>query len=247
MLPVKLFKRDFGGMASVMGAVLLILAAPLASLREGVGPTVMAVGLLSAAAALLGILTAVENVMDDREGWIAPLIVGLGRGRYAALRAAVSTAVAVAAVAPALALYSLLIPASYLPVSAASILSAAVGAALGLLIGLSAPTRGHAYAWGVSLWTALALIYELALTFASIYFAVSEPLFAAALLANPLTAARLVGIALADPSLLTLGPAGTYLYKSLGAYALLLFPATAAVWYLSLAAASIIAAHRRDL
>jgi hypothetical protein len=247
MLPVKLFKRDFGGMASVMGAVLLILAAPLASLREGVGPTVMAVGLLSAAAALLGILTAIENVMDDREGWIAPLIVGLGRGRYAALRAAVSTAVAVAAVAPALALYSLLIPASYLPVSAASILSAAVGAALGLLIGLSAPTRGHAYAWGVSLWTALALIYELALTFASIYFAVSEPLFAAALLANPLTAARLVGIALADPSLLTLGPVGTYLYKSLGAYALLLFPATAAVWYLSLAAASIIAAHRRDL
>jgi hypothetical protein len=247
MLPVKLFKRDFGGMASVMGAVLLILAAPLASLREGVGPTVMAVGLLSAAAALLGILTAVENVMDDREGWIAPLIVGLGRGRYAALRAAVSTAVAVAAVAPALALYSLLIPASYLPVSAASILSAAVGAALGLLIGLSAPTRGHAYAWGVSLWTALALIYELGLTFASIYFAVSEPLFAAALLANPLTAARLVGIALADPSLLTLGPVGTYLYKSLGAYALLLFPATAAVWYLSLAAASIIAAHRRDL
>jgi hypothetical protein len=247
MLPVKLFKRDFGGMASVMGAVLLILAAPLASLREGVGPTVMAVGLLSAAAALLGILTAIENVMDDREGWIAPLIVGLGRGRYAALRAAVSTAVAVAAVAPALALYSLLIPASYLPVSAASILSAAVGAALGLLIGLSAPTRGHAYAWGVSLWTALALIYELALTFASIYFAVSEPLFAAALLANPLTAARLVGIALADPSLLTLGPAGTYLYKSLGAYALLLFPATAAVWYLALAAASIIAAHRRDL
>jgi hypothetical protein len=247
MLPVKLFKRDFGGMASVMGAVLLILAAPLASLREGVGPTVMAVGLLSAAAALLGILTAVENVMDDREGWIAPLIVGLGRGRYAALRAAVSTAVAVAAVAPALALYSLLIPASYLPVSAASILSAAVGAALGILIGLSAPTRGHAYAWGVSLWTALALIYELALTFASIYFAVSEPLFAAALLANPLTAARLVGIALADPSLLTLGPVGTYLYKSLGAYALLLFPATAAVWYLSLAAASIIAAHRRDL
>jgi hypothetical protein len=247
MLPVKLFKRDFGGMASVMGAVLLILAAPLASLREGVGPTVMAVGLLSAAAALLGILTAIENVMDDREGWIAPLIVGLGRGRYAALRAAVSTAVAVAAVAPALALYSLLIPASYLPVSAASILSAAVGAALGLLIGLSAPTRGHAYAWGVSLWTALALIYELALTFASIYFAVSEPLFAAALLANPLTAARLVGIALADPSLLTLGPVGTYLYKSLGAYALLLFPATAAVWYLSLAAASIITAYRRDL
>jgi hypothetical protein len=247
MLPVKLFKRDFGGMASVMGAVLLILAAPLASLREGVGPTVMAVGLLSAAAALLGILTAVENVMDDREGWIAPLIVGLGRGRYAALRAAVSTAVAVAAVAPALALYSLLIPASYLPVSAASILSAAVGAALGLLIGLSAPTRGHAYAWGVSLWTALALIYELGLTFASIYFAVSEPLFAAALLANPLTAARLVGIALADPSLLTLGPVGTYLYKSLGAYALLLFPATAAVWYLALAAASIITAYRRDL
>lgn len=247
MLPVKLFKRDFGGMASVMGAVLLILAALLALLREGVGPTVMAVGLLSAAAALLGILTAVENVMDDREGWIAPLIVGLGRGRYAALRAAVSTAVAVAAVAPALALYSLLIPASYLPVSAASILSAAVGAALGLLIGFSASTRGYAYAWGVSLWTALALIYELALTFASIYFAVSEPIFAAALLANPLTAARLVGVALADPSLLTLGPAGTYLYKSLGAYTLLLFPATAAIWYLSLAAASIITTYRRDL
>jgi len=247
MLPLKLFKRDFGGMASVMGAVLLILAAPLALLGEGVGPTEMAVGLLSAAAALLGILTAVENVMDDREGWIAPLIVGLGRDKYAALRAAVSTAVAVAAVAPALALYSLLRPASALPVSAASILSAAVGASLGLLIGLSAPTRGHAYAWGVSLWTALALIYELTLTFTSIYFAVSEPLFAAALLANPLTAARLVGIAWADPSLLTLGPVGTYLYKSLGAYAPLLFPATAAVWYLSLAAASIIAAHRRDL
>ncbi len=247
MLPVKLFKRDFRGMASVMGAVLLILAAPLASLGEGVGPTVMAVGLLSAAAALLGILSAVENVMDDREGWISPLIVGLGRVKYTAVRNAVSTAAAVAAVAPAAALYSLLNPASAAPVAAASVASAAVGAALGILIGFSAPTRGYAYAWGVSLWTALALIYELALTFASIYLAVSEPLFAAALLANPLTAARLVGIALADPSLLTLGPVGTYLYKSLGAYALLLFPATAAVWYLALAAASIITAYRRDL
>jgi hypothetical protein len=157
--------------------------------------------------------------MDDREGWIAPLIVGLGRVRYAAVRNAVSTAVAVAA----------------------------VSAALGLLIGFSASTRGYAYAWGVSLWTILALIYELALTFASIYFAVSEPLFAAALLTNPLTAACLVGIALADPSLLTLGPAGTYLYKSLGACAPLLFPATAAVWYLALAAASILTAYRRDL
>jgi len=138
MLPVKLFKRDFGGMASVMGAVLLILAAPLALLGEGVGPTVMAVGLLSAAAALLGILTAVENVMDDREGWISPLIVGLGRVRYAAVRSAVSTAVAVAAVAPAAALYSLLNPASAAPVAAASVASAAVGAALGILIGFSA-------------------------------------------------------------------------------------------------------------
>jgi hypothetical protein len=173
----------------------------------------MAVGLLSAAAALLGILTAVEIVMDDREGWISPFIVGLGRVRYAAVCSAVSTAVAVAAVAPAAALYSLLRPASAAPVAAASVASAAVGAALGILIGFSASTRGYAYAWGVSLWTALALIYELAPTFTSIYFAVSEPFFAAALLANPLTAARLVGIALADPSLLTLGPAGTYLYK----------------------------------
>jgi len=132
-------------------------------------------------------------------------------------------------------------------VAAALVGSAAVGAALGILIGFSASTRGCSYARGVSLWMALALIYGSALTFASIYFAVSEPLFAAALLANPLTAARLVGIAMADPSLLTLGSAGTYLYKSLGAYAPLLFPATAAVWHLALAAASIVTAYRRDL
>jgi len=224
----------------------LPVAVALASLGEGMGPTVMAVSLLSAAASLLGILSAVENVMDDREGWIAPLIVGLGRGRYAALRAAVSTAVAATAVAPALALYSLLRLASALPVSAASILSAAIGAALGLLIGLSAPTRGHAYAWGVSVWTALALIYELVLTFLSLYFAVSEPIFAAALPMNPLSAARLAGIAWADPSLLTLGSVGTYLYRSLGAYAPLLFPATA-LWYASLVAAGLIAASGRGL
>jgi hypothetical protein len=87
-----------------------------------------------------------------------------------------------AAEAPAAALYSLLRPVFAAPVAAASAASAAIGAALGTLIGFSASTRGYAYAWGISLWTALALIYELALTFTSIYFAVSEPLFAVALL-----------------------------------------------------------------
>jgi hypothetical protein len=78
MLATRIFRRDLGGTASAMGALLLPMAAALASLGEGMGPAVMSASLLSAAASLLGILSAVEGVMDDREGWISPLIVSLG-------------------------------------------------------------------------------------------------------------------------------------------------------------------------
>lgn len=244
---VKLFRRDFGGVASAMGASLLPVAAALASLGEGMGPTVMTISLLSAAASLLGILSAVEHVMDDREGWIAPFILSLGRLRYAVVRAVVSTAVSLAATAPALAFYALIRPASALPVATAVFLSSATGSAVGFLIGLSAPTRGYGYAWGVATWTALALVYEVVLTFLSLYFALSELLFAAALLANPLSAARLAGLAQADPHLLTLGPVGDYLYRSLGLHAPLLFPATALSWVFAAVAACLLVASRRDL
>jgi len=247
MLIARLFRRDFGGVATALGAMMLPVAAALASLGEGMGPAVMAVSLLSAAASLLGILTAMENVMDDREGWMAPYVTALGRWKYAALRAAVSTAVSVAAVLPASAFYGLIRPASALPVSAATALSAAAGAAVGLLLGFSASTRGYAYAWGIAAWTALALVYEVVLTFILLYFPVSELFAATALLANPLTAARLTGVALADPHLLTLGAVGDYLHRSLGVYAAYLFPAAAALWIAAAVAASLLEASRRDL
>ena len=47
---------------------------------------------------------------------------------------------------------------------------------------------------GVSAWSALALVYEVVLTFISLYFPVSEVAIAALLLANPLVAARLSGV-----------------------------------------------------
>lgn len=247
MLAVKIYRRDLGGMASTVGALMLPLAAALAALGGGMGPTVMAVSLLSAAASLLGILSAVEHVWEDREGWIAPLIASLGRMRYATLRTAVSTAVAITAVTPASAFYAAARPEAAYPAAAAALLSAAAGAALGVLIGILTPTRGHGYAWGVSAWTALALIYEVVLTFTSLYFPVTEAAIAAALLANPLTVARLSGVAQADPHLLTLGAIGDYLHKTLGPHSHLLFPSAAAFWILALAATNVVATSRRDL
>ena len=247
MLATRIFRRDLGGTASAMGALLLPMAAALASLGEGMGPAVMSASLLSAAASLLGILSAVEGVMDDREGWISPLIVSLGRRKYAVLRTAVSISVSAAAAAPALAFYALLKPASAAPAAVATLFSASAGSSLGVLIGLAAPTRGYAYAWGVSAWTALALVYEVVMTFISLYFPVSEVAVAASLLANPLVAARLSGVVQADPHLLTLGAVGDHLYKSLGTHAPLLFPAVAVAWIFATSAAAVLAASRRDL
>jgi len=99
---------------------------------------------------------------------------------------------------------------------------------------------------GVSAWTALALVYEVVLTFISLYFPVSEIAVAVSLLANLLVAARLSGVVQADPHLLTLGAVGDYLYKSLGTQAPLLFPAVAVAWIFATSAA-VMAASRRDL
>jgi hypothetical protein len=90
-------------------------------------------------------------------------------------------------------------------------------------------------------------VYEVVLTFISLYFPVSEVAVAASLLANPLVAARLSGVVQADPHLLTLGAVGDHLYKSLGTHAPLLFPAVAVAWIFATSAAAVMAASRRDL
>jgi hypothetical protein len=90
-------------------------------------------------------------------------------------------------------------------------------------------------------------VYEVVLTFTSLYFPASVVAVAASLLANPLVAAHLSGAVQDDPHLLTLGAVGDHLYKSLGTHASHLFPAVAVPWIFAPSAAAVLAASRRDL
>lgn len=240
----KLASRDWRGAASQIAPLMAFFAFAAAGLGGGLGPTVMASSLAASAASLAGVLIGLENIHDDREGWLSAYIYAMGRGGYAAARLAATAAVATGAVAPAVLIYALLRPGAFAPFASAVLLSALLGSLMGLLLGAAAPSRGFGYAWGVSAWTGLALVYEVALTFITLYAPIPEWGFAAALFLNPLLAARLSAVGLADPYLLTLGPAGDFLYRTTGVW---ITGAAPLAWLAALAALFLYVVQRRDL
>ncbi|AET32201.1 hypothetical protein P186_0755 [Pyrobaculum ferrireducens] len=225
-----------------MAAALVLLALATAGLGTGLGPVVMAASLSSAAASLAGLILGLASAFDDREGWAAAYIAAMGRRRYALWRTATTSLKAALVLAPATALYAAARPGGAAAYATAVVLSAYSSLYMGLLIGFSAKSRGYGYAWGVSLWTALALVYDLALTFATTYLPIPTEAVAGALLLNPVTAARLAGVAQADPHLLTLGPVGDLLYSSA-----FVIPVAAATWLAALLATAVIKIATTDL
>ena len=113
----------------------------------------------------------------------------------------------------------------YLLFPAIAALAGAAMAGVGLLISVSSRTAVQAQGAAVFAWFGFVLLYDLVLIGALAVSGLRAEWLAAALVANPVDAARVLGVLALEPDLYLLGPAGAYLAASLsraGAAALLL-------------------------
>jgi Cu-processing system permease protein len=113
----------------------------------------------------------------------------------------------------------------YLLFPAVAALVGAAMAAIGLLVSVSSRSASQAQGAGISVWFGFVLLYDLVLMGSLAVNAMSVEFLSAALLANPVDAARVLGVLSLEPDLYLLGPAGAYLaaqFSRGGAAALLL-------------------------
>ena len=113
----------------------------------------------------------------------------------------------------------------YLLFPAIAALVGAAMAAVGLLVSVSSRSAAQSQGAGISLWFAFVLLYDLILMGSLAVNGMSVEFLSAALLANPVDAARVLGVLSLEPDLYLLGPAGAYLaaqFSRGGATALLL-------------------------
>jgi Cu-processing system permease protein len=113
----------------------------------------------------------------------------------------------------------------YLLFPAIASLAGAAMAGVGLLISVSSRSAVQAQGAGVFAWFGFVLLYDLVLIGALSVSGMRAEWLAAALVANPVDAARVLGVLALEPDLYLLGPAGAYLaarFSRLGAAALLL-------------------------
>jgi Cu-processing system permease protein len=113
----------------------------------------------------------------------------------------------------------------YLLFPAIAVLAGAAMASVGLLISVTSRSAVQAQGTGVFAWFGFVLLYDLVLIGALSVSGVRAEWLAAALVANPVDAARVLGVLALEPDLYLLGPAGAYLTAQLsrvGAAALLL-------------------------
>ncbi len=112
-------------------------------------------------------------------------------------------------------------------------------AGIGMLISVSSRSAVQAQGTGVFAWFGLVLLYDLLLVGVLAVSGVPVALLGAALVANPVDAARVLGILALEPDLYLLGPAGAYLTAELSrSGAALLLGAALVFW----AAAPLVAA-----
>jgi Cu-processing system permease protein len=130
-------------------------------------------------------------------------------------------------------------------------IAAILGAAMlgvGLLVSVSSRTAVQAQGTAVFIWFTAVLLYDLLIMGALAMSGVSVDVLAASLVANPVDAARVLGLLALEPDLYLLGPAGAYLTARAGTSgaALMLIaslgfwataPLAASVWRFRLAAA----------
>lgn len=98
----------------------------------------------------------------------------------------------------------------------ACLLAVAASSALGVLLGVVVQTRLHAILVALGCWFLLAVGLDLLVIGLGVFLAAGEPALLAAALANPIGAARLLGLLAMDAGTAALGSLGTYLEGRLG-------------------------------
>jgi Cu-processing system permease protein len=114
-------------------------------------------------------------------------------------------------------------------------------AGVGMLISVSSRTAVQAQGAGVFTWFGFVLLYDLLLVGVLAVSGVRVELLGAALVANPVDAARVLGILALEPDLYLLGPAGAYLTAQLSrSGAALLLAGALIVWAVAPLVAAVI-------
>jgi ABC-type transport system involved in multi-copper enzyme maturation permease subunit len=167
---------------------------------------------------------------------------GLLLGKHAGLLAALASATAIGFVPAGVLIVFAAGPgllAQYVLFPAIAILAAAALAGVGLWISVSSRSAVQAQGTAVVVWFALALLYDLLIIGSLATGGLPLPALVAALFANPIDAARVLGVLVLEPDLYLLGPAGAWLTTELspGGTAGLLLAAIAAWACLPVAAA----------
>lgn len=154
----------------------------------------------------------------------AELLLGKHFGLLAALTAATAAGFVPAGLAIAIAAGPGML-AHYLLFPTIAALAGAAMAALGALISVSSRSAVHAQGMAMVTWFAFVLLYDLILMGSLAISGMPAEWLAAALVGNPVDAARVLGVLALEPDLYLLGPAGSFLTTTLspaGTAALLL-------------------------
>ncbi len=229
------------GYAALLGT--LGLAATATGLDSTSGLALQAFGRTTATlmnlclllAPLVAVLTGAGSIAGERErGTLEHLLAqpltrtGLLLGKHAGLLAALLVATLAGFVPAGVLIASAAGPGMighYLLFPAIASLAGAAMAGVGLLISVSSRSAVQAQGTAVFAWFAFVLLYDLLLMSTLGASGMPPEWLAAALFANPVDAARVLGVLALEPDLYLLGPAGAYLaarFSHAGAAALLL-------------------------
>ena len=104
----------------------------------------------------------------------------------------------------------------YLLFPGIAVLAGAAMVSIGLLISVTSRSAAQAQGTAVFTWFAFVLLYDLVLMGSLAVSGMPAEWLAAALVANPVDAARVLGVLALEPDLYLLGPAGSYLAARLG-------------------------------
>ena len=146
----------------------------------------------------------------------AELLIGKHLGLLAALTAATVAGFVPAGLAIAIAVGPGML-AHYLLFPTVAALAGAAMAALGVLISVSSRSAVHAQGMAMVTWFAFVLLYDLVLMGSLAVSGMPAEWLAAALVGNPVDAARVLGVLALEPDLYLLGPAGSFLTTRLAA------------------------------
>jgi len=139
-------------------------------------------------------------------------------GKYLGLLAALTAATVAGFVPAGLAITLAAGPAvlgHYLLFPTIAALAGAAMAAVGVLISVVSRSAVHAQGTAIFTWFAFVLLYDLVLMGSLAVSGMPVPWLAAALVGNPVDAARVLGVLALEPDLYLLGPAGAFLTATL--------------------------------